>query len=49
MMNLKEVVDGNEISNSLKGEEFLGYYFLKKTVIYGVCCVWNFFFFWVVL
>ena len=34
-MNLKEFVDGNEISNSLKGEEFLGYYFLKKTVIHG--------------
>jgi hypothetical protein len=34
-MNLKEVVDGNEISNSLKGEEFFGYYFLKKTGIHG--------------
>jgi len=39
-MNLKEFVDGNEISNSLKGEEFLGYYFLKKTVIHGgLCCL----------
>jgi len=41
-MNLKEVVDGDEISNSLKGEEFLGHYFLIKTMIHGVCSVGTF-------
>jgi hypothetical protein len=35
-MKLKEVVDGNELSNFLRGEEFLVYYFLKKTVLQGV-------------
>ena len=42
-MNLKEVVDGHEISNSLKGEGLLGCYFLKKTVLHGGCSVCNFF------
>jgi hypothetical protein len=41
-MNLKEVVDGNELSNFLRGEEFLGYRFLKKTVLHGVSTVTNF-------